>query len=93
MIGQDLDPFFDLEAFAELATVGAAQVRVIFDDAHEDALGGLVESTGPTLLARSADVAAVTHGTTISLRSKAYKVTGVQPDGTGTTRLMLERSA
>lgn len=90
MFTEDLTAFFDVTGgFAVNATVGAAQVPVIFDKAYQSGIGGLVESTGPQCLAKTADVAAVVQGGTITINAVAYTVTGVQPDGTGLTTLQL----
>ena len=48
-----------------------------------------VESTEPTLLARTADVSGLAHGDSLTISSTSYKVRGIQPDGTGMTQIML----
>ncbi len=94
MFAEDLRPFFDVAGgFAVTATVGAASFPVIFDNGYQSALGGMVESTGPQCMAKSADVSTVVQGTSITINAVAYKVREVQPDGTGVTVLFLERSA
>lgn len=83
---------------AEFAVAAKATTRfgelvafsVIFDDASDAALGGLIEATLPTALARSVDVVDLRHGSAIDVGDVAYVVTGTQPDGTGMTRLTLE---
>lgn len=90
MFAEDLSPFFDVAGgFAVTATVGGSSFPVMFDNGYQSALGGLVESTAPQCMAKSADVAAVVQGTSITINSVAYTVTGVQADGTGVTTLQL----
>ena len=48
-----------------------------------------VESTEPTLLARTADVPNLAHGDSLTISSTSYTVRGIQPDGTGMTQIML----
>jgi hypothetical protein len=48
-----------------------------------------VESSEPTLLARTADVSSLAHGDTLTISAVNYTVRGIQPDGTGMTQIML----
>jgi hypothetical protein len=48
-----------------------------------------VESTEPTLLARTADVSGLAHGDSLTISAVSYTVRGIQPDGTGMTQIML----
>ena len=48
-----------------------------------------VESTEPTLLARTADVSGLAHGDSLTIGAVSYTVRGIQPDGTGMTQIML----
>ena len=48
-----------------------------------------VESSEPTLLARTADVPSLAHGDTLTISAVSYTVRGIQPDGTGMTQIML----
>lgn len=51
-----------------------------------------VDSSGPTLIVRSSDAKthALDQGIEISIDGAPYIVRGIQPDGTGMTRLQLE---
>ena len=90
MFVEDLSVFFDTaNGFAQSATVDGDTFPAIFDNAYQSTLGGLVESTGPICQAKTADVASVVQGATISIGGTDYVVTGVQPDGTGLTTLQL----
>ena len=90
MFVEDLSVFFDTASgFAQSATVDGDTFPVIFDNGYQSALGGMMESTGPICQAKTADVASVVQGATISIGGTDYVVTGVQPDGTGLTTLQL----
>lgn len=91
---EDLAAMFDVDyGFAVLATSGAASFPVLFDNAYQGALTGLVETTSPVARARTADVVGVVQGSSIVINAIAYTVTGVQSDGTGVTLLQLRRGA
>lgn len=92
MFTEDLSPFLDTDdGFAVSATIGAATVPVIFDNAYL-AAQGLVESTGPQCLGKTADLAGAVQGTAVTISGTAYTVTGNQPDGTGMTVLQLREA-
>lgn len=86
---EDLTQFF--KDFGVPATLVGAPlpITVIFDRAYVAALSSLVESTGPCCLAMDDDLAGVTHGTSMTIKSVAYKVAGIEPDGTGLSILHL----
>lgn len=93
MFAEDLSAFFSEAEFSVSATLpGGAVVQVIFDEQHQDALGGVFEASGPTALGRASDLSALLHGSTVQLRTRTWRVVGIQPDGTGLTRLILERA-
>jgi hypothetical protein len=64
---------------------------VIFDAPFQEA-GGF-EAEQPSALARSADVAGLLHGSQVYIGDAAWVVAGLQPDGAGMTRIVLERAA
>lgn len=87
---EDITAFFDTDDFAVSATVGAATFNVIFDNAYLSAGGDAsVAGTQPMCHARSADVSGVSIGSTMTVNSVAYVVTGLHPDGTGVTVITL----
>jgi hypothetical protein len=63
-------------------------VRVIFDDAYGDAFGGMIAGTGP--MARLPSSVAIAIGNLIAVAGKTYRVSNIEPDGTGMTLLRLE---
>jgi hypothetical protein len=95
---EDLDPFFNVDEFAELATCAdVSTIAVIFDRAHIEVLGlgGGVGGTEPMALAKASDVAAksLTRNSTLVVRGVTYYVTDLRPDGTGLTVLVLSTEA
>ena len=89
MFAEDHTAFLDIEEFADTATLpGGGQVRVIFDAPYADVLG--MEASAPTALGRTVDLQGLAHGDALQVRGLAFVVVGVQPDGTGMTRLVLE---
>lgn len=87
MFTEPLDVFFT--DFAELITVNSVEVQAIFDAAYT--IGLDVASVKPVARVKSADVAAAAVGHTAVVRGISYRVADMQPDGTGTTLLELER--
>lgn len=92
MFTEDMSVYFDATSgFAVNATIDGATVPVIFDAPGQPALAGFVETAGPQCIAKSQDVAAVTHGSAITINAVTYTVTGVEADGTGITTLQLRK--
>ncbi len=71
-----------------------ATISVIFDNEYVPAnLGGIeVESLGPAATCKTSDVSNAAHGDTVVINSVTYYITGVHPDGTGMTVLLLSRN-
>lgn len=94
MFAEDLSPFLNASEFSVPATLpGGEVVQVIFDNAYEGALVGVMESSMPTALGATSDLQALDHGSELQIGELSWVVAGIQPDGTGMTRLMLERAA
>jgi hypothetical protein len=96
MLTEDLTAFFSTTDFATAATYDGTTVNGIFDDGYvQPGLGRVgIEATQPMFRCSSAALAAITapaHGLEVVLASTTYRVVGVQPDGLGTTTLLLER--
>ena len=90
---EDLDLFLSEAEFAVPCTLpGGAVVQVIFDNAHSDALGNAFESSDPQALGKTSELLGLSHGAEVLIEALAWSVVGVQPDGTGMTRLLLERA-
>jgi hypothetical protein len=99
----DFEVFFDAEVFGEAAsyTGGSPPATVaitgIFTNAHAVAapLGDWpgVSTLAPLFTCRAAaQPAGAGEGDTLTLGGTAWTVRGIQPDGTGLARLILERT-
>lgn len=85
--------FFNTSEFADTAThvLTAATFAVIFDAAYVGIVGpaGEIQSSGPQAMAKSIDVSAYAIGDEIVINAIYYKIAGMEPDGTGITRILL----
>jgi hypothetical protein len=91
---EDFNVFFNTEEFASTATIGGVDIAVIFDAQGVVGLNGFVQSVGPQIRAKTADVAArgIVNGTSITINAVVYYVTAIDPDGTGVTTLQLRKT-
>ena len=97
MIDPDIDAFFGMDVFGQMATYSrpgypSVSIPVILDASGSVATladGTEYETTAPKVLCRTEDVLNAAHGDTVTVDSKAYKVIGISPDGTGVTTLTL----
>ena len=90
----DLANFFDDNDFADVATIGSASVKVVFDNAFfGQEVGGSVQIDEgvPVAYAVTSDVASVANGATVVIESVTYIVVGREDDNTGVTMLTLRR--
>jgi hypothetical protein len=87
----DLDTMFD---GWDGVSYNGASIDGIFDDAYRglNTASGEIETSAPALQVKSSDVTGIAHGSTITVNAITYKVTGIEPDGTGVTVLRLARS-
>lgn len=88
MMAEDLDIFFDTDDFAVTATILGSSVSGILRE--EFIQVDFVESKRPVFECIAADVTGIVHGDTVVISSTTYKVRGIQPDGTGIVKLVLE---
>lgn len=101
MIDPDIDAFFATDVFGQIATYTrsgypAVSIPVIYEAPGSVATladGTEVETTAPKVLCRTEDLPSVSHGDTVTVDSKVYKVIGISPDGTGVTTLTLSEDA
>lgn len=93
--------FVDIDDFGVTGTYvkasgGTSTISGIFDNEYfgADAQAGVVfVSAQPRFLIRSSDLpAGADYGDTVTISAIAYKVRVIQPDGTGMTTLILEKS-
>ena len=99
----DLDDFnaaffdgsFDEEIIYTPSGGQARSVRAIFDNEYQAAqfaeAKAEIESSGPRVTCREADVAGVAHGDTLSIRGVTYSAAEVHPDGMGLVVLILSK--
>lgn len=74
----------------EVVWNGSARLSGVLDDDFLAALG--VETSGPSFVCRSADIASAAHGDTLDLEDGTrYLIRGIVADGTGVTVLRLEK--
>ena len=90
MFTESLAPFFNTAELATAATLDGVAVSGIFDNAYTDAFG--MASRQPMFTLASSAAAAASQASALVVGGTAYRVTSVQPDGTGVTTLMLERT-
>ena len=92
LMSADLDVYLsDFGEDASFSRQGGAPstIKVLFDNDFLTTLG--VETSGPSALCKSSDVSAAAHGDTLEIGGVTYNITGIQPDGTGFTLLILSR--
>ena len=87
----DLDVFLNSDEFAVDVTYLAGTIQGIFDAPFKSAVEGEmgIESTLPQVLVKTSDVASAVHGQTMTINSVVYQISGIQPDGTGMTSILL----
>lgn len=89
---EDLTAFFDPADFGTVATFNAVSVNGTFDDpSKEYHLGQAgISDSRPTFTGRTADLAAATYNSIITINGINWVVVDVNPDGTGVTTLVLK---
>lgn len=90
MFAEDLSPFFNTAELATQAMLDGAPVTGLFDNAYTEAFG--MASRAPMFTLPSSQAAGVSQTSVLVVCDTTYRVTSAQPDGTGVTTLMLERS-
>lgn len=81
-------PFF-ADFAATSCTIGGVAVSAIFHNASADSL--MAAGTQPYLEIASADVASTARGTAVVVNGTNYTVAKIEPDGTGFSKVLLER--
>ena len=91
MFTEDLSLFFDPDGLGDTATVGAGSINGTFS--REYAEVGNIEGYHPAFLIPDADAATITkNNTVLTIDSVSYTTVSKQPDGTGTTLLILQKT-
>jgi len=86
---EDLGVFLDEFAVTALLP-GAVTVNVIFDNQYASPFD--ISASRPSCIGKSADLDSLLFGAGIVVSGVDYVVRSVEPDGTGMTRLMLEKA-
>lgn len=91
---EDLAPFFSVSEFGSNATLAGVAVRGIFDNAYlqGDVGGAGMAGAQPMFSLATSDVPADPVGASLVVNSTTYRVAAHEPDGTGVSVLMLERT-
>jgi len=63
----------------------------VFERPSALSLDGSVETRQPVLIARTADVEALTKDTPLSIGTEEFRIKRLEPDGTGMTTIILRR--
>jgi len=87
--------FFDADEFGVVAIYdGSVSVSGLFENEFLGVdIGAAVpiESTRPVFTCRASDVSGITHGKIVLINTVTYTVQGVEIDGTGIVKLVLEK--
>ena len=94
MFTEDLSAFFNTAEFAQPCTLNGAAVSAIFDNGYSVGNVGILgmASSEPTLMLTTASVPASPIGLPVVVNGTNYLVAQHEPDGTGVSRLVLERA-
>lgn len=93
----EIDSLFDPLLTVDASLDGGASIRVKFTEAFQsvsmlsDGLG--VESSDPSITCRTSDVLSARHGNTVLVGDKTYYVKGIEPFGSGLTKLILSEDS
>lgn len=94
MFSESLGVFFDVATgFAVNATYQGSTIPVILDSAYSGVDQGqvLIDAMDTQVLVQDSLVPTVRQGHLLTIGTTVYKVTGVEPDGTGLSVLRLEK--
>jgi len=93
---EDLAGFFDVNDFATVGQwvngTSTASVVGLFDSPYARAALSIpgFESARTTFIGVEADFPGVAHGQTLAVLGTSYTIRGVEPDGSGVVRLILQ---
>ena len=95
MFTEDMTQFFSQAEFAEVVTLNGVAVSAIFDNGYALGNVGMVGmgSTQPSITLATSSVPASPVGKAVVVRGLACQVALHEPDGTGLSKLILERTA
>ena len=92
---EDTSTFFATNEFAVTATLNSVSVQGIFDEAYAPGTVGPygMAGTSPVLTVATTNIPANPVGLSAVIRGSTYLVSAHEPDGTGISRLILEKNA
>jgi hypothetical protein len=94
MFDEDFSVYLSTNEFASDATLNGVAVRGIFDNAYVATEPGMgMSSTQPLFALPTADVPANPVGKSLIVNGATYAIASHEPDGTGMSTLILERTA
>lgn len=79
--------------FGVQATIAGVPARVIFDNRYAEAFDMAMSTSAPQAGLPTENAGAAAQGGTVVIGGVSYRITAVQPDGTGWTVLKLQESA
>jgi hypothetical protein len=92
---EDITLFMDVDEFASTGALDHVQVQGIFDNGYTAALDGMSAQV-PTFTLPSASCLRTRQGSQLRLpdlgNAGLYTVQAIEPDGTGMTRLVLQKA-
>ncbi len=91
---RDLARMMDPCEFAQLVVISGVEAQGMFDEAYQGVNVGTgeVASAAPQVLCQTDALPAVQVGDEVTAAGRQWKVSGIQPDGTGLTTLILEKA-
>ena len=101
-ITSDISTFFNTDEFADEASYTPAKYAQVHDEGtgHTTTINGNLykdfvvingnEAYLPIFECATANVSTAAHGDRLTINSVDYKVVGIEPDGTGVTKLAME---
>ena len=95
MFTEDLSVFFNVADMATACTLNGAAVQAIFDNGYAQGQVGLagMASAQPSLMLPTASVPASPVSMAAVVGGVTYTVVAHEPDGTGVSTLLLERTS
>ncbi len=88
---EDFTPFFNTAEHAvDALWKGTTTVQVILDNAYTETFG--VNGSNPFVAVPTADMPSVARGEAMVIDSVSYTIKNIEPDGTGITRLELQKA-
>jgi len=79
---------FGVIAMGGTCTVNAVSTEGIFDKEYGEIFN--MDGNKPVLLIKTSDIGSAVRGSAVVVNAASYTIAGIEPDGQGMTRLILE---